>query len=447
VSSGNNSEPKVFGKYDIRGSVPEELDSKIVFGVARSLGEFYGEGRVLVGRDHRESSRIFSEAMKSGLASQGLEVVDVGLATTDAVAWKASEGDHVGGVVLTASHMPPEFGGIKPLNHEGRILTNEEQDKVKERYGDQEDCQAYGEVSETDISEEYISSAIRQVEGLVGEANVKVVVDPGNGVGGLYLPEILRSLGAEVKMINAEPDPEFPNRSPEPCKENIDNLSSAVKQVDADLGVALDGDADRAVFVDEEGEFVSGEQSLAILSRLYSKSGVDEIVVSVDAGLVVRDAIKPKGGNIRQVPPGAVFTALECQDGAGFGGQPNGHLMDPDFVPYDSGTFPGAIMAGLASNESLSSRKRNLPDYNEEKLNYETNSKQDVARGAAIGLTDEGWSFTEKKGAYVGTKDRQRLLLRPSGSEPVIRVSLQSENPDLDTVKESLRNADSVPTS
>jgi phosphomannomutase/phosphoglucomutase len=427
--------------------VPEELDSEIVFGVARSLGEFYGEGRVLVGRDHRESSQVFSEAMKSGLASQGLEVVDVGLATTDAVAWKASEGDHVGGVVLTASHMPPEFGGIKPLNDEGRILTNEEQEKVKERYGDQEDCQTYGEVAETDISEEYISSAIRQVEGLVGEANVKVVADPGNGVGGLYLPEILRCLGAEVKMINAEPDPEFPNRSPEPCKGNIDNLSSAVKEDDADLGVALDGDADRAVFVDEEGEFVSGEQSLAILSRLYSKSGVDEIVVSVDAGLVVRDAIKARGGNIRQVHPGAVFTALECQDGAGFGGQPNGHLMDPDFVPYDSGTFLGAIMAGLVSNESLSSRKRNLPDYSERKLNYRTNSKHEVAKNAAEELSRKAWDFTEKRGAYVGTKDQQRLLLRPSGSEPVIRVSLQSENPDLDTVKESLRNADSVPTS
>jgi phosphomannomutase len=421
--------PDIFHRYDIRGEAPDEIDTEIVFGVGQALGQLWESGTVVVGRDLRKCSSAFSSALKAGLKSQGLDVVNIGLATTDMVSLKTRKEDYVGGVAVTASHMPPGYGGIKPLNSEGRILHNGEMDELKETYGEIEDS-GYGSEVSQDFKEEYIQEIDSRFRELFdgGLEGVKVVVDTGNGMGALVLPDVLEKLGAEVRTLHNRIDPEFPGRDPEPRSDNLGELRDVVKRTGADLGVATDGDADRAVFVDENGDFVSGDESLAILAGKYLEV-TDQAVVSINTSEAVEKYIESLGGETIYAPVGAVFTALKClENGAGFGGQPNGHLMDPEFTPYDSGTLFGAVMAGIVRDRPLSRLREDLPSNSRDRWNVETESKEEKIDEVREKAEEQGWLDRDRYDTLRLETDNGSAVVRPSGSEPLVRVRIESES-------------------
>lgn len=418
--------PEVFRKYDIRGEVPEEVNSEIVYKVGKALGRYWKNGEIVVGRDHRNSSKTFQNAMISGLSSQGIDITFIGLATTDLTAYAAMK-DFDGGVMLTASHMPSSYGGIKPLNSAGRILSNDEMQEVKKLYGDIED-QKYGEISSDSYRDEYLESAAERYHELIDEEPGKVVLDPGNGVGSLLLPDLLEQLGAEVIIVNGELDSDFPSRSPEPREDNLEELADKVVEEGADIGIALDGDADRALFVDENGNTLSGDESLAILSEKYLEH-TDEVVTSLNSSEMLEEVAGTKNSDVRHVPVGAVFTALECLDSdAGFGGQPNGHLMDPELVPYDSGTLLGAVMAGIGTLRPLSSIRKDLPDYQMKNWNLETDEKYEVIKNIRKRAEEREWLKGDRYDTLRIDTGQGTAVIRPSGSEPVIRVRIESKD-------------------
>lgn len=428
-------EPEVFRKYDIRGETPGEIDSELVFQLGRSLGHYWDSGSVAVGRDIRRSSPAFYHAMISGLLSQGCEVTTLGLATTDMTAFITQKGFE-GGVQITASHMPPEFGGIKPLNSQGRILSNEEMAEVKEIYVEEEvGSERYGEIKDRGSPvDEYREGLEERFKDLFDTdlSGLSIVVDCSNSVGSLAAPDTLRNLGAEVKIINDVFELDFSAHSPEPSETSTEGLQEKVLEENADLGVIFDGDADRVMFVDEKGNFVDGDIPLALLSRKYL-SFTDKIVCSVDTGSTVRDEVEKNNGETVFAPRGAVFTALKCiEEDIVFGGQPNGHLMDREFVPYDSGSLFALLVAGMVSEsgKSFSELIDSLESYEVEKFNVQTEEKE-AAMSRVREAAEEANMVIEDKFNAIRLKFQNfKALVRPSGSEDLIRVTLESRKLD-----------------
>ena len=433
--------PEVFQKYDIRGKAPEEIDSELVFELGKSLGDYWDSGDILVGRDIRESSPAFYHAMISGLLSQGCNVTTLGLSSTDMLAY-LTKNDFDAGVQITASHMPPEYGGFKPINSEGRILSNDEMAQIKRIYMKEEASgEEYGEIKNyTEGKEKYREALISRYRELFENdlSGLEIVVDCSNSVGALVAPDVLRELGAEVETLNSEFDPEFSGHSPEPSEASSEMLERKVKNTGADLGVIFDGDADRVMFVDENGQFIEGNIPLALLSEKYLETE-DEIICSVNTGRVVEDAVKASNGKISYAPVGAVFTALKClEKNITFGGQPNGHLMDSKLVPYDSGPLFALLIPGIIAEEgeNLSELAKKLSKYETENFNFQTENKNELMLKIRDKADKENKILHEKFNALKLDFNDYTALLRPSGSENVIRAILEGEEIDSDDVSE-----------
>lgn len=424
--------PEVFRKYDIRGKVPEEIDENLVFHIGQALGRYWSSGDIVVGRDIRESSPKFYNSIIEGLRTQRCKVTQIGLATTDMTALLAKQ-DFDAGIQITASHMPPEYGGIKPLNHQGRILSNEEMAEVKKIYLNEEQFQdkEKGAVEDIEAEEKYVDALEKRYGEIFdgGLDEMKIVVDSSNSVGDIGLPVALNELGAEVVKINSEHNPDFPAHSPEPGRESSQDLQEKVMEENADYGIILDGDADRAMFVDENGDFLDGNTTLAIFAGKYLEF-TDKVVCSVNISKMVEDTVSERGGEIIYAPVGAVFTALEClENDIVFGGQPNGHLMDSEFVPYDSGSFFGLLMAGVLdeSGKKLSELREEVDSYERKQFNFETDRKNkkmlDLREKAVSQDNLESEEFNCLKIGFEGFE----VFMRPSGSEKKIRVRLEGE--------------------
>lgn len=425
--------PEVFRKYDIRGKVPEEIGKELVYHVGQALGCYWDSKEVLVGRDIRSSSEKFYNSIVNGLESQGCKVTLIGLATTDMTALFTRK-DFDAGVQITASHMPAEYGGIKPLNSEGRILSNAEMADVKKIYIREEEFSGRsGEVNEVKKGKEYreaLEARYNEIFDLKKDLeDLKVVVDPSCSVGDIGLPHVLRSLGAEVVLINSEYDPDFESHPPEPGPDSSAELQEKVVEEEADLGVMLDGDADRVMFVDENGNFLNGNISLALFAKKYLEFS-SEIVVSINTSKILEDVVEQAGGSLVNAPVGAVFTALKClEKGIVFGGQPNGHLMDSEFVPYDSGSLFGLLMTGIIAEQErgLSEMIDELPVYENLSFNYETDRKNEKMLEVREKAKEKDILREEKFDSLKLDFGEFEVLLRPSGSENKIRVHLEAE--------------------
>lgn len=451
-----------FSPYDFRN---ERMDADVSTIIGESLADYYGNsGTVIVGRDYREESGAVKDGVITGLYEEGCDVRQVGPAPTDMVSFFIDLFGAEGGVSVTASHVPPGYRGLKPLNYQGRILDAEEMEEVftdeVQEFIDNHDFPAdigesYLYLGDRDkdnfgvYRELYIEELGRRHDGLFDEflTGLEVVVDPGNGVGGLTLPPLLEYLGVEeddLYLINYELDPEFSGRGPDPTAEGaLEPLKKEVVSRDADLGMALDGDADRVVFVNERGEKVSGDESLAILSEKYlsaesPEDGSGEIAMSANTSQLVEDCIVEKGGKRTYHPVGAVFPAKRALENERviLGGQPNGHFLDP-YIPYDSGTLFGAVMAGIVKekDESMSQIQDGLPAYDISKKDFPSEEKH-RAVGVFRDMTGLEISDTDFEGIYrtkiaedtIGDFETfDNLIFRAAGTEDAIRLILEKE--------------------
>jgi len=472
-----------YGAYDFRN---QKMGAEEAYRLGLSLASMYGESAdVIVGRDHREESEKVRDGLIAGLEDAGCDAEYIGLAPTDMVSYLVSETDALGGVNVTASHMKPGYRGIKPLNKDGRIFNAEELKWTSGNYKIIEAERDFFPEVESKFDERYFT---RYHVGLMDRyeelfenylSDIEVVVDPGNGVGAETLPSILRFLGVRddnLHTINGELDTGFPARGPDPTVDgSLEQLSSEVLEKEADLGMALDGDADRIKFVNEKGENVPESESLAILAEKYLKAESPEdtpgrIVVSANTSKLVEDRIRYLEGIIDYLPVGAVFTAEEGirDEKMVFGGQPNGHYLDPCFTPYDSETLIGAVMAGIVNDrdENLSELQEELPSYITSKKNIDMKadnwrkefpgiiSGTDLLAGSAqiapqdfleafkdlpgeekylqgVYIKDFGIAGKEEKDERIRGSGDFRMVARESGSEDdVLRIISEIRDPD-----------------
>ena len=335
----------MFGTSGVRGTVGDEITAELALQVGRAVGS--DAGRVLVGRDVRDSGAHLADAASAGLRECGADVVRLGVVSTPVLARHVGWLDADAAVGVTASHNPAPDNGLKLWTASGQAFDESAVDRVEGRIEDEEyDLQGY-ETLGTETT--HTGAADRQVAHLVESAGsfegLSVVVDLGNGAGRPTV-DALVALDADVTTLNAQPDGRFPTRPSEPTADSLEGLCRTVEALDADLGLAHDGDADRLMAVDDEGEFVPGDALLALFSRQAVSEG-DGVAVPVDTSRLVSDVVSDAGGRVSYTRVGDVHVAERAAEpGYAFGGEPSGawiwpaETLCPDAHYADSGSRP-----------------------------------------------------------------------------------------------------------
>lgn len=433
----------IFKAYDIRGRVDNgDLDGEAVRAVGRAFAAFTGAERAAVGRDFRESSDALAEAFAAGANEGGMRIVHLGRVPTDAV-YFCSGRLGVPGAMITASHNPAEYNGIK-LCREGAAPIGAETGLPDIQRLAMEALAA--SPGGTGPMTEFYDPIPDYLDHLLGAADPArigprlVAADGGNGMAGIVLERLFQRLPARLSGLYLEPDPAFPNHPADPLQPaNLADLIAKVRSEGADLGVAFDGDADRAVFVDETGEILSGSAATSIIGSWYlGREPGARIVHNLICSRAVPEIIRERGGEPIRTRVGHSFIKrVMAQEGAVFGGEHSGHYYFRDHYGADSGMLALLIMlAALAEwGGSLSALRRRYERYaSSGEINLrlaESVRAERALRAAAEAFPEAEKDFLD--GVTVELGDRW-FNLRPSNTEPLLR--LNAEAPDPEQVRE-----------
>jgi phosphomannomutase len=432
-------EPKVFKAYDVRGIYPDELDEAGAYAIARGYIEEFEARTIAVGRDMRLSSPSMAEAVTRGAADAGADVSDLGLVGTEMLYFAVGDLGLEGGVMVTASHNPKEYTGMKivrrgalPVGGDSGLLD------VRTRamsLSDMTQGQSVGHVQQEDIWPRWVDAVLSFIDAEAVRP-LRVVIDAANGMAGVMLPPVLERLPIEAVRYFFEPDGNFPNHEPNPLlPENRQFIVAKVKEEGADLGVAFDGDADRCFFVDDTGEFVPGDFVTALLAdSMLEKEPGAKILYDVRASWAVPETIENAGGTalINRVGH-AFFKHRMRQEGAAFGGEVSGHYYFRDFSQADSGVIPFLLMLEL-----ISKRGRKLSDILApfRERYFITGELNTPVADVALKLQElkerfgaEG-TVSHLDGLSVDAKD-WHMNVRPSNTEPLLRLNLEALSPEL----------------
>ncbi len=422
---------KLFGTNGIRGVVGKDIDTRFAFKLGSATGVLVKGGRAAIGRDGRTSSPMLAEALVSGVLSQGCDVDDYGLITTPALQFLVKNSGASGGIMVTASHNPPEYNGFKIIDSDGVEIARMKEEMV-ERLVHRDLWrirQKPGRRATPDGAlRVYFSHLKDQLGTLTGKLRgLKVVVDVGNGVGALTTPVILRELGCELLTVNDNIDGLFPGRPSEPRPEILNAFSRIVKEWKADLGVAHDGDGDRAVFADMDGAVQWGDRSFALIADevLRERTG-GKVVTPVNSSMAIGEIVKKRRGKLIQTKVGSIFvsrTMLETR--AILGGEENGGVFFMPHHPVRDGTMATLLVlkAMARTGRSFSSLLSKLPRYVMAKEKFAC--KSEVAKTRAMTRLKAKLRTrvtSQLDGLRVDVKDRGWVLVRPSGTEPLIRM-------------------------
>ena len=422
----------LFGTNGVRGIANVELTTEMAMDLAKSFGTFR-PGTIVVGRDTRESGDMLKAAVVSGLLSTGCKVIDLGIAPIPAIQYYVKQCKPDGGIMVTASHNPPEYNGIKGIASDGTEYAHEDEAVVEKLYHSHEFARASwsrtGGISCADPKPMYIDGIISKVDaGSIRDKKFKVVVDPGCGAASLTTPFLLRKLGCKVLTLNAQVDGTFPGRNPEPTGNEINDLKAAVKAAGADLGVAHDCDADRAVFVDEKGDFVNEDILLAIMEKhKLEKHHGGTIVTPVSSSSLIEDIAKKYGGRVVWTQVGSIYVARTMMaTGAIFGGEGNGGLIFPEFQYCRDGGMSAATMLEMLAHrgEKLSEIVKSMPAYQSVKEKIKSTDKLAVMKNIEADVKGEKVDTTDGIKVF---RPEGWVLIRMSGTEPIVRVFAESK--------------------
>lgn len=426
--------PKLFGTNGVRGILNKSISIETLVRLGYAIGTYFRGGRLLIGMDGRIGSPIAKDATISGLLATGCEVLDAGLAPTPAIQYDARFNDVDGCIIFTASHNPPEYIGVKVCGSDGVEIPREDEEKIESIFFEGSyrlvEWSMVGRVRKvTGSIERYIKAVVRNVDrNLIAKHKYRVVVDPGNGVSALTIPYILKDLGCEVYTINDYIDGFFPGRLPEPSEENLTGLIKAVKVFDADLGVAYDGDGDRAIFVDERGVFHSGDRSLALIEDyvMEGKPGA-MLVTPVSTSQIVDDIARRRGGKVIRVKVGSVDVSWAMKKmNAELGGEENGGVFYGPHQPVRDGGMTTALILHILAvrGVKLSEALSDLPVYYTVKRRVQC---REEFKYKIISIIEEDVKGKVERiekidGLKIWFNDREWVLIRPSGTEPIYRV-------------------------
>ncbi|MCL7411325.1 MAG: phosphoglucosamine mutase [Methanosarcinaceae archaeon] len=415
---------KLFGSSGIRGITNKEVTVDLALKVGLALGS--SKKSAVIGRDPRIAGEMIEHALISGMVSAGCDVVRIGLVTTPTLAHATRNFDC--GVMVTASHNPSEYVGIKLWNPDGMAFDSAQQEEIEELVaaGDPTyvEWNNIGNVTTNSNAVREHSEMIMSHVKPIKPASLRVVLDCGCGAGGTITPYLLREMGCDIITLNAQTDGYFPARNPEPNDANLGLLKKAVVEFDADLGIAQDGDADRMMAVDENGVFVTGDEMLAIFAGYECKPG-GKLVVPVDTSMIVDDALPDS--NVVRTRVGDVYVAEEIKrTKADFGGEPSGSWIFPQVSYCPDGIYAAARIIEIVQDVGLAELRRRLPQYPTKRGTVICNNerKEGVMNMVRSEMGTLGM-VTDIDGVRVEMDDGW-LLVRPSGTEPKIRITAEA---------------------
>ena len=422
---------KLFGTSGIRGKVGSEVTCELALNVGKSLAYYLGNaGTVVLGYDTRTTNEMLDQAICAGLLESGVNVIKIGMVPTPLVGYAAEKLNADAGVMLTASHNPSQYNGIKLWNKNGMAYTSSQEREIEEIYANKSYISVSWEnVGKLSVNEEIKGQYIDDLVDMVDiKEGLKVVIDCASGAGSEISPLVFRKAGCEVTTLNSQPDGFFPGRNPEPNAENLQTLMKTVVAIGADLGIAHDGDADRMITVDEKGNVSPFDSLLALISKEFD----GDIVTTVDAGLCMDESVK---GQVIRTAVGDVNVAeVIIEKDAAFGGEPSGTWLHPDFCMCPDGILSGLRMAEIVSRDGkLSELLAGIPSYPNirEKITCSKEAKVKVMENMEELLTDAFDDITDVNsldGVRLTFADDSWVLVRPSGTEDYIRITLESRD-------------------
>jgi len=436
---------KLFGTNGIRGVVNKDMNSDLALGIGKAWGTLLKKTiekpKVAIGTDARLSNHMLKNAISSGLIATGCDVTDVGLVPTPTLQYTVKQKDYDSGVIITASHNPPHFNGIKGVAADGTEFTKDIEDEIERIYFNQEyklsKWDDVGKYSSWDGAIDlYINGILKAVDvDAIKNKNFHVVLDCGNGAGSMVTPILLKKLNCKITDLYCIPDGTFPGHNSEPLPENLTELINKVPDVEADLGVAQDGDADRAIFIDEKGNYIWGDKTLALGAKFATKEKNGGIAVTpVTTSSCFDDVVIANRGTVIHTKVGSPIVArVMIKNNSIFGGEENGGLIFPE-MQYcrDSAMSIAKILEIMAKeNKKLSELIDQIPKY--EVFKTKMPCPNDIKQKVMNTLADETKNdnnvikIDETDGVKLYVKEGW-VLMRPSGTEPIFRVYSESKD-------------------
>jgi phosphomannomutase / phosphoglucomutase len=430
---------KLFGTNGIRGLVNIELTPEMAIKVGSAIGTFFGKDKnVLLGYDARTSGPMFAKAVISGLVATGVNVYAAGLASTPAIQFAVKNHKMAGGVIISASHNPPQYNGIKVIWSDGIETSHEQETVIENIYFDNKiafaEWNKLGAQKElSGINEEYADAIKKHVDQTkIAAKHFHVVVDAANSVGGIACPPLLSELGCKVTTINANIDGTFPGRLPEPRPESLGDLAKTIVAVGADMGVAFDGDADRSIFVDAKGNIYWGDKTFAVVIKWYlQKNPGAKIVTPVSSSTLIKDTVEAYKGQIVWTKVGSVTVSQTMKaENANLGGEENGGIFYRPHQAVRDGAMTTSLLLNIMADtdKSLGELVAEEPQYFIEKGKVECPDEKKEPLQKEIYKQVKNENVSTIDGVKIWFKDQSAILIRPSGTEPVFRLYAEAKN-------------------
>ena len=426
---------KLFGTNGIRGIFGESFTLDFVSEIILSLANFFKKGPILIGYDGRDSSIIISKIICSSLNSAGLDCAIAGLVPTPCLQFATKKLGYNGGIMITASHNPPQYNGIKPTAKDGVEISRKDELKVEAIFFKKKWKMNPNNFGKTRREEKSIRTYLDGIKAQVDTKKIKskkfrIVMDLGNGVQAMTAPKLCRELGCEVITINEKIDGSFPGRGSEPTPENLQVLSNKVIKTKADLGIAFDGDGDRSIFCDNNGKILTGDRSALLLSKfILNKNPKSKLITTINSTSGIEDIARKTNSRVIRTKVGSVEVSREMvTTKAIIGFEENGGFMYGKHNQVRDGAMTMALVLDLLahSNKNISEELELLP------LSFTTKGKIECSKQEVRKIIQTLMKENQKKDTTDGIKiifDKSNwVMIRPSGTEPIVRIYAESDS-------------------
>ena len=431
---------KFFGTNGIRGVFDEDFTLEFIHEMTLSIGTYFEKGPILIGYDGRESSPLICKIITSSLNSIGIDCNVAGLVPTPCLEYAVKSLGYSGGIMITASHNPPQYNGIKPAGKDGVEISREDELIIEDIYSKKNwlsKPEKWGITNdETKTIETYLDGIMTHIDSnLIESKPFKVVLDLGNGAQAVTAPNFCKKLNCEVVLVNEQVDGKFPGRGSEPTQQNLSVLSKAVLENKADFGIAFDGDGDRSIFCDDLGNILTGDKSALILINHILKKNPNSLVVTcLNSGTNTETLAEKYNSKVLRTKVGSVEVSRKMlSTNALIGFEENGGFMFGKHNQVRDGCMSLGLMLDFLSTteNSLSQEISQLPPSFTTKDKIEC-SKENAKKIISL-LKDEFPDSDTSDGIKITLDPKNWVMIRPSGTEPIIRI--YAESTDLENLE------------
>ena len=429
---------KFFGTNGIRGVFGEDFTLEFIHDMTLSIATYFKEGPILIGYDGRDSSPIIAKTICSALNYCGIDCNNAGLVPTPCLEFAVKKLGYKGGIMITASHNPPQYNGIKPVAGDGVEIPREDELVIEDNYLNKNWIKNPARWGNTGIENKTIDTYVKGIISHLDSQNIKtknfkVVLDLGNGTQAVTAPIFCKNLGCKVFLVNEEIDGTFPGRGSEPTPQNLQILSKVVQENKADLGIAFDGDGDRSIFCDNHGEILTGDKSALVLAKyLLHKHPSSLIVTCLNSGSIIENIANNFHSKVLRTKVGSVEVSRKMvPTNALIGYEENGGFMFGPHNQVRDGCMTLGLMLDLlsSSSESLSQQVKNLPPSftTKDKVHCSSEDAQKLIRS----LKEELPQSDTTDGIKIMENLQNWVMIRPSGTEPIIRITCEAQTHEI----------------